>query len=115
MAAGSKSEQPMAKHSRFLASASLILAGAVLVIARLVLPYWTGLIFKGSIEQVDSICRRGAGSFAVALHPSLQSSCNQAAAWMAGLNIVAVAGYALAAFGVYLAWRARHPGAGKQQ
>jgi hypothetical protein len=114
MAAGSKHEQPTAKHSRFLSPALLILTGAVLVIARLLVPYRAGLIFKGSVEEVNSICRGGAGSFAVAMHPSLQS-CNKAAAWMAGLNIVAVAGYALAAFGVYLAWRARQPGAGEQQ
>jgi hypothetical protein len=107
MAAGSKHERSTAKHSRFPWPSLLILAGAVLLIARLVLPYRTGLISTGSIEEVASICRSGAGS----LHPSLRSSCNEAAAWMAGLNIAAVAGFALALFGVYLAWRARQPGA----
>ena len=70
-----------AKRSRFLAQALLILVGALLVLARLVLPYQTGLIPGGKIETVDGICRGAAGS----PHPSLQSF-NDAAAWLAGLK-----------------------------
>jgi hypothetical protein len=110
MATGAKCETPMAKRPRFLVPTLLILAGAVLVIARLVLPYQAGLIPGGKIEVIYAICRGGTGS----PHPSLHS-CNEAAAWMAGLNVVALVGCGLAAFGVYLAWRLRQSDALHQQ
>jgi len=91
-----------ARRSWFLAQALLILLGALLVLARLVLPYQTGLIPGGNIETVNGICRGAAGS----PHPSPQS-CNDAAAWLAGLNTVALIGCALVAFGIYLGWRVR--------
>ena len=86
----------------------LICVGVVLLAARALLPYKAGLIFKGSISTVDSVCHSSAGAFAIALRPGLQSSCDEAGAWMTGLTIAAVAGLALAGFGIWLAWRQHH-------
>jgi hypothetical protein len=85
----------------------LIPGGAVLVIARVVLPYRAGVIFKGSLATITSLCHSPAGALGQAMNTQLQGSCSEADAWMNALTIALVIGLGMAAAGVFLAWQ-RH-------
>jgi hypothetical protein len=89
-----KPRQPRRDHSRAWAIAALI-TGGVLLLARLIAPGVHGLVFKGSIDQVQGICSSGLGVMAQAANTAAAHSCSDASTAMTILNVLAVLGILL--------------------
>jgi hypothetical protein len=76
-----------------------LIAGAVLVLARLIAPGVPGLLFKDSISQVQSICSSGLGALAQVSDTSVAHGCANASTAMTVLNVGAAAGVLLLVVG----------------
>ena len=66
-----------------------------LLLARIFAPGIPGLLFKGSIDQVQGICSSGLGAMAQAANAAAAHSCSDASTAMTVLNIAMVAGILL--------------------
>jgi hypothetical protein len=85
--------QPRRSHQRW--PIVDVVAGGVLVLARLIAPGVPGLLFKGSISQVQDICASGLGVLAQAGNTTLGQGCSRASTAMTVLNVAAAVGVLL--------------------
>lgn len=89
--------KPRRSHQRWPIAA--LIAGGVLLLARLIAPGVPGLVFKDSISQVQSICSSGLGALAQVANTSVAQGCSNASTAMTVLNVAAVAGVMLLVVG----------------
>lgn len=89
--------KPRRSHQRWPIAA--LIAGGVLLLARLIAPGVPGLLFKDSISQVQSICSSGLGALAQVANTSVAQGCSNASTAMTVLNVAAVAGVMLLVVG----------------
>ena len=76
-----------------------LIAGAVLVLARLIAPGVPGLLFKDSISQVQGICASNLGALAQTADSSVAHGCANASTAMTVLNVAAAVGVLLLVVG----------------
>jgi hypothetical protein len=84
--------KPRRSHQGWPIGALII---GVLLLARLVAPSIPGLVFKDSIDHVQSICSSVLGALAQAADASVVHGCANASTAMTVLNVAAVAGVML--------------------
>jgi hypothetical protein len=76
-----------------------LIAGTVLVLARLIAPGVPGLLFKDSISQVQGICASNLGVLAQTADSSVAHGCANASTAMTVLNVAAALGVLLLVVG----------------
>lgn len=76
-----------------------VIAGGVLVLARLIAPGVPGLVFRDSISQVQSLCASNLGALAQTSDASVAHGCANASTAMTVLNVAAAVGVLLLAYG----------------
>lgn len=100
--------QPAASRSLIHGTGWLV-AGAILIAARVILPAIPDLFVKVSLNQAQGICSSGFGVLAQGLNHTVATRCGEVSAGMTVLNVIAFAGAALGAAGFYKLYRAgRH-------
>jgi hypothetical protein len=85
----------------------IVAVGVGMILGWIVAPSVPGVVFKGSVRQISSICGSGLGALAQAANTRTASGCSAAAGWMTFFNVVGFAGLVAAVLGTVLVIRQR--------
>lgn len=86
-----------------------LIAGAILIAARIILPAIPDLFTRVSLNQAQGICTSGFGVLAQGINHTVATRCGEVSAGMTALNLIALAGAVLGATGFWKLYRARQP------